>query len=206
PAVLQQLAAADDDVAARRVDGDDLALDRPADVVADVLGPAGVDLGGGEGGGGGPGGPEGGPGPAPPPARHRGAPPVGGDRRLPLLLPPGLAVAEDDGPVLVLDGLQQQFDPVTRPGRDDLPGGVVEPLAQLDDPLALVADVDPDAVAADAQDRARDDPVLAEELFLGGQPVGAGVAEAGVQFLLPLAAGRGELAEQGAVDHERRSS
>ena len=43
-----QAPAADDDVAARFVDDDDLALDRLADVVADVRRPANVDLAGGQ--------------------------------------------------------------------------------------------------------------------------------------------------------------
>ena len=46
--VLDQLAAADDDVAAGLVDLEDLALDGLADVVADVGRPADVDLAGGQ--------------------------------------------------------------------------------------------------------------------------------------------------------------
>src|SRR5207244_7024396 len=46
--VLDELAAADDDVAPGLVDLEDLALDRLADVVGDVRGPADVHLAGGE--------------------------------------------------------------------------------------------------------------------------------------------------------------
>ena len=46
--VFEQLAAADDDVAARLVDDEDLALDGLADVVADVGRPADVHLAGGQ--------------------------------------------------------------------------------------------------------------------------------------------------------------
>src|SRR5205085_6820738 len=45
----------------------------------------------------------------------------------PFLLPFRLAVAEDDGAGLVLDGFEQDLDLVAGLGRDDLAGGVVEP-------------------------------------------------------------------------------
>ena len=46
--VFDQLAAADDDVAARFVDLEDRARRSPADVVADVARPADIDLAGGQ--------------------------------------------------------------------------------------------------------------------------------------------------------------
>ncbi|MFL5241665.1 MAG: hypothetical protein ACJ8FY_06125, partial [Gemmataceae bacterium] len=71
------------------------------------------------------------------------------DDRLPLLLALGLAVAQHHGAALVLDGLEQDLHLVARLGGDDVAGGVVEPFAQLDHALALVADVHPDLVAGD---------------------------------------------------------
>ena len=118
--VLDQLAAADDDVAAGLVDLEDLALDGLADVVADVGRPADVDLAGrqedvdadvdqqaaldlaGD---------------------HAGddvAFLVLGDDVFPFLLPLGLAVAQDDGAAFVLDGVEQDLDLVAGLGRHDL--------------------------------------------------------------------------------------
>ena len=140
--VLDQLAAADDDVAAGLVDLEDLALDGLADVVADVRRPADVHLAGrqedvdadvdqqaaldlaGD---------------------HAGddvAFLVLGDDVFPFLLPLGLAVAEDDGAALVLDGFEQDLDLVAGLGRHDLVGALVVPLVERDDAFALVADVD----------------------------------------------------------------
>src|SRR5262249_4909009 len=139
--VLEQFAARDDDVAAEVVDLEDLALDGLVDVVADVGRTADVDLRGRQedvdadvdqqaaldl-------------------ARHQPADDVAllvaGDDVLPLLLAAGLAVAEDDGARLVLDGVEQDLDLVADVGRVDAVVAVVVPLLKGDDAFALVADV-----------------------------------------------------------------
>src|SRR5205823_7279726 len=108
--VLEQLAAADDGVAAGLVDLEDLARDGAVDVVGDVRRAADVDLAGGQedvdadvdqqaaldl-------------------ARDQAGDDVAllvlGDDVLPLLLPFGLAVGEDDGAALVLDGVEEDLD------------------------------------------------------------------------------------------------
>ena len=108
--VFEQLAAADDDVAAGLVDLEDLALDGLVDVVGDVRRPADVHLRGGQedvdadvdeqaaldl-------------------ARDQAGDDVAflvlGDDVFPFLLPLGLAVAQDDGAGFVLDGVEQHFD------------------------------------------------------------------------------------------------
>ena len=101
------------------------------------------------------------------------------DDLFPLLLAAGLAMAQHDGAAVVLDRFQQHLDLLADLGRHDLAGVVVVPLAQLDEALALVADVHPDALAGDAQDAAADDLVVAEILLVVGEP--------GPMFLRPKA-------------------
>ena len=52
-----------------------------------------------------------------------------GDDVFPFLLPLGLAVGQDDGAALVLDGLEQHLDLVAGLGRHDLVEALVLPLA-----------------------------------------------------------------------------
>ena len=126
--VLDQLAAADDDVAARLVDLEDLALDGLADVVADVGGPADIDLAGRQED-------------VDADVDQQAALDLAGDQAgddvaflvlgddvFPFLLPLGLAVAQDDGAALVLDGFEQDLDLVAGLGRHDLVGALVVPL------------------------------------------------------------------------------
>ena len=153
--VLDQLAAADDDVAAGLVDLEDLALDGLADVVADVRRPADVHLAGGQED-------------VDADVDQQAALDLAGDQAgddvaflvlgddvFPFLLPLGLAVAEDDGAGLVLDGVEQDLDLVADLGRHDLVGALVVPLVERDDAFALVADVDHDVVADDVERRGR---------------------------------------------------
>src|SRR5262249_55941966 len=72
----------------------------------------------------------------------------------PLLRPPGLAVGQDDAPVLVLDGLEQHADLVAGEGRHDRAAALVVPLAQVDGALTLVPDVHPDGVGGHLADAA----------------------------------------------------
>src|SRR5262249_34913079 len=152
-------------------DGHDLALDRLAEDLAEVGHPAGVDLGGGQ---------EGADAdvdqqPALDLARHQAgddvALPVLALELVPLLAPPGLAVAEDEGAVLALDDVEPNLPPVAGLRGHELPLALVVPLAQLDRALALVADVDPHLVADHAAHPAGDDPALPEVLALLRQPV-----------------------------------
>src|SRR5262249_51175097 len=136
--VLEPLPAADDDVAAALVGGDDLALQGLAEVLAEVGGGGDIDLGGGDEDGeadvdqeaaldlAGDG------------AGDDVALLVPGDDRLPLLLSLRLAVRQHDAAGLVLDGVEQDLDLVAGLGRDEAAEALVEPLAQLDDALALV--------------------------------------------------------------------
>jgi hypothetical protein len=123
------LAAADDDVAPRVVDGDNLAFDGPAEVVADVRRPADVHLAGGQKD-------------VDADVDQQAALDLARDRAgddialsvllddlFPLLLALGLAVTEDDSAAFVFQRLQQDLDPVAGPGRDDLVKAFVVPLA-----------------------------------------------------------------------------
>ena len=204
--ILQQLPAADDDVAACLVDLEDLALNGFADEVADVRRTANVHLTGGQ--------------------KDIGADVdeqtaldlagdgsgddvallVLGDNRFPLGLTLGLAVGQDDGSRFVLGRFEQQGNLVAGTGRHDLTGVLVIPLAQLDGALALVADVQPDLVAGDAQHAAGDDAVFLEVLGIGGQPVLRPLHEDGLQLLLEQVVGEVILAEQVAVYHLVNSS
>ena len=121
--IFDELAAADDDIAAGLVDLEDLALDGLADVVGDVGRTADIDLAGGQedvdadvdqqaaldlAG------------------DHAGndvAFLVLGDDVFPFLLPLGLAIAQDDGAGFVFHGFEQDLDLVAGlgaapPGRD----------------------------------------------------------------------------------------
>src|SRR5205085_6966982 len=162
PQVLDELAAADDDVAPRLVDLEDLALDLAADVVADVRRPADVHLAGRQ--------------------EHVDADVaqqpaldlpldhalddvalgVLGEDRLPLLLPLRLAVGEVDDAVLVLDGLQEDFDLVADLRQRDLVAALVLKFFGLDDAFGLIADVHEHVVADDVEDPALDDLVSLE--------------------------------------------
>ena len=166
-AIFDEPATADDDVAAGLVDGHDLAFDLLAEQGAEVGNAADVDLAGRQEG-------------ADADVDQQAALDLAGDQTgddvaflvlggevFPFLAALGLAVAEDDGAVFVLDGFEQDLDLIAGTGRHDLAGGIVEPFAELDGAFALVADVDPDLVVGDAADAAGDDPVLAEVLPLG---------------------------------------
>ncbi len=164
--VLQQLAAADDDVAAGLVDLEDLALDRLVDVIGDVRRPADVhlrgrqkdvdadvdeqaafDL-----------------------ARDQAGDDIAllmlGDNVFPFLLPFGLAVTEDDRAALVLDGVEQDLNLFADLRGVDLVVALIVPLLQGDDALALVADIDDHIVADNVDDAALDDFVDLEILLL----------------------------------------
>src|SRR5262249_12377893 len=143
----------------RLVDFKNFALDFLANVVGDVRRPADIDLAGGQedvdadvdeqaaldlaGDG----------------ALDDVALLVLGDDVVPLLLALGLAVAEDDGAGLVLDGVEQDVDLVAWLGRHDLVLSLVVPLVDGDDAFGLVADVHEHVVADDVDDAALDDLV-----------------------------------------------
>ncbi len=199
--VLEQLAAGDDDVAAGLVDLEDLALDGAVDVVGDVRRPADVhlagrqedvdadvdqkpalDLAGDQ-------------------ALDDVALLVLGDDGLPLGLALGLAVGQDDGAALVLDGVEQHLDFAADLGRLDLVLALVVPLLEGDDAFGLVADVHDHVVADDVDDAALDDLVDLEVLLLRRQPADQVVVEGALQLLVQLLLGQVILAEQIAVDH-----
>src|SRR5262249_46347194 len=188
--VLDELAPADDDVAAGLVDLEDLALDRLADVVGDVRWPADVHLAGRQED-------------VDADVHQQAALDLAGDHaaddvallvllddRLPLLLPLGLAVGQDDGAHLVLDGVEQHLHLVAGLRRHDLVEALVVPLLQRDDALALVADVHEHLVVEDLEDAAVDDLVDFELLLLRRQPFG--LQESGLDF----GVGEIELAEE----------
>ena len=81
-------------------------------------------------------------------------------------MPFGLAIAEDDGAAFILHGIEQHLDFLARLRRHDLVQPFVVPFFELDDALALVADVDDDVVADDVEDAALDDFVGLEFLLL----------------------------------------
>src|SRR5262249_50329748 len=162
--VLDELAPADDDVAAGLVDLEDLALDRLADVVGDVRWPADVHLAGRQED-------------VDADVDEQAALDLASDKAgddvsllvllhdlAPFLLTFRLAVGQDDGAGLVLDGVEQNLNLVADLRRDDLVGALVVPLLQGDDALALVADVHDHVVADDAGDPAGDDLVDLELL------------------------------------------
>src|SRR5436305_2326691 len=145
--IFEELAATDDNVAARLVDLEDLALDGAADVVADVGGPADVHLAGRQED-------------VDADVHQQAALDLAVDHAgdgvaflvflddlFPLLLPLRLAVGEDDGAGLVLDGVEEHLDLVAGLRRDDAVEALVVPLLDGDDALALVADVHEDVVA-----------------------------------------------------------
>src|SRR5262249_33053854 len=112
-----------------------------------------------------------------------------------------------DGAGLVLDGVEQDLDLVAGLGGDDLVPALVVPLVEGDDAFTLVTDVDPDFVADDVEDAARDDFVDLELLLLVRQPpmiflalVESSFLELGIQFLV----GQVELTEQIAIHHSER--
>src|SRR5262249_7076918 len=128
------------------------------------------------------------------------------DDLFPLFLPLGLAVAQDDGTRLVLDGVEQDLHDVTGLRRDDLVQPVLLPLLEPDDALALVAHVHPHFVADDLEDPAVDDLVDLELLLLRRQPGVYGAAhvfllKGGLEFLLKFGLGQIKLAEEVTVDH-----
>ena len=201
PAILDQLATADDDVAALLVDLEDRAFDRAVDVIADVRRPADVDLARGQkdvdadvdeqaaldlAG-----------------DETRNDVPflVAGDDVFPFLLTLRLAIAEDDGAGFVLDRFEQDLDRVADLRRRQRIGAVVLPLFERDDAFGLVADVDPHFVADDVEDAARDDLVGVEFGFLVGEPLSGLLGKGVVEFLREVFFVEIELAEKIAVDH-----
>src|SRR5262245_51108476 len=206
--VLDQLAPADDDVAAHLVDLEYLALDVPADVVADVWRPADIDLTGrqenvdadvdeqaaldlaGDGAG------------------DDVAFFVLGDDVFPFLLPLRLAVAEDDSARFVFDSFQENLNGIADFGRRDLVRALIAPFVQGDHTFALVADIDPDFVANQVEHPALDDLIDGVFGFFGWQPVVIGIIgrhiEGGGQFGLQVIFGQVELTEQIAIHHEER--
>ena len=201
---LDQLAAAHDDVAALLVDLEDHALDRLADVLADVGRAADVHLRGRQED-------------VDADVDEQAALDLLGDRpsddvaflvlgedRLPLLLPLGLAVGEADPAGLVFDGFQQDFDGVAGAGDADVLAGLVLPLVELDDAFGLVANVDHDIVAANLDDLAGDDLVGVERLGVVGEPAveAFGPAEEFFEFLFEaVVVVAVELPHQVAIDH-----
>ena len=163
---LDQLAAADDDVAPALVDLEDHALDVLIDVVGDVGRAADVDLAGGQedvdadvdqqaaldlAGD---------------LALDDVALVVLGDDHLPGAHPVRLLAGEDDLAGLVLHAFEQDLDGVARLRRR-----LVFPLVERDEALGLVADVDDDLVADDLDDLARDDAADLEVLALAEELV-----------------------------------
>ena len=178
PLILEQLAAADDDVAAGLVDLEDLALDGLADVVGNVGRTADVHLAGGQedvdadvdqqaaldlAG------------------DHAGddvAFLVLGDDVFPFLLPFGFAIAQDDGSQLVFNRVEQYLNLFAGLRRHHLVEPFVVPFVDRDDAFALVADVHQHLIADDLNDPSGDDLVDLELLLFGRQPrlyVSAGV-------------------------------
>src|SRR5262249_51707991 len=133
-----------------------------------------------------------------------------GDDVLPLLLAFGLAERQDDGAGLVLDGVEQDLDLVAGLGRLDGVDGLVVPLLERDDTLALVADVNHHVVADDAGDAAMDDLVQFELRMLEVQVIQVevvarlGVLQTRGQFLLKVLFGHFKLAEQVTIDHAEK--
>ena len=123
---------------------------------------------------------------------------------LPLLAPLGLAIAQDDGAVLVLGGLEEDLDLVAGAGRDDLVGRIVEPFAQLDGAFTLVTHVDPDLVVGDAADAPGNHPIFTEVLPLGRQPI-TFLVERLFNFEPHFFIGGLELTEQITVDHREKA-
>ena len=193
---LDQLAAADDDVAPALVDLEDHALDVVVDVVADVGRPADIDLAGGEedvdadvdeqaaldlAGD--------------PPLDHVSLV-VLGDDHLPGAHPVRLLVREDDLAGVILHAFEEDLDGVARLGRC-----LVLPFAQRHEAFRLVTDVDDDLVADHLDDLAGDDAAdhevlaVAEGAFDVVGPPFAG--DHGGQFLVTDV----EFAQQVAVYH-----
>src|SRR5262249_26153565 len=156
-----ELAAADNNVAPRLVDHQNLALDRLADEHADVGRAADVDLAGGQEN-------------VHADVDEQTALDLAGDDAgngvaflvlagvaVPFLLPLGLAVAEHQGAAFVLDRFEQHLDLIARLGRDDLARVVVVPLAQFDEAFTLIAYIHPHPFARDAQHAAGDNLVVA---------------------------------------------
>ena len=158
---LDQLAAADDDVAPALIDLEDHALDVLIDVVGDVGGTADVDLAG----------------------RQEDvdadidqqpaldlasdlslddvALVVLGDDHLPGAHPVSLLAGENDLAGLVLHPLEQDLDGLARLRRR-----LVFPLVERDQPFRLVTNIDDDLIADDLDDLARDDGADLEVLAL----------------------------------------
>ena len=158
---LDQLAAADDDVAAALVDLEDHALDVLIDIIGDVRRPADIDLAGwqedvdadideqpaldlaGDA------------------ALDDVALMILGDHHLPGAHPVRLLAGEDDLAGIVLHSLEQDLDGLARLRRR-----FILPLAQRNQSLGLVADIDDDLVAHDFHNLARDDGADLEALSL----------------------------------------
>jgi len=90
-------------------------------------------------------------------------------------------------------------------GLDD-PLGVVVPLAELDGPFALVADVDQDRLAIYAANATGHQVVLPNGMALPGQPFRPVFPEDGSKLFLHLVLGEGAFQAQVAVRHEKQSS
>ena len=206
PLRFDQGPAADDDVAPRFVDLQHQALDGAADVVADVGRAADVDLAGRQehvhadvdqq--------------PALDLARDHAGDDVAFVDRLHHLQPGldllGLALAEGDHAarivdqaVDVFDVLDEHLDRLARLGQRL----ALFPLAAEDDAFALVADVDQDEVAFDADHAPYHDLIHAMSLPPLARSLGRGALHRGGQFLLPLLLAEIEVTNQVTVDHVR---
>ena len=174
---LDQLAAADDDVAPALVDLQDHALDVLIDVIGDVGWTADVDLAGGQ---------------EDVDADIDQQPAldlagdaslddvafvIAGDDHLPGAHPVRFLARQDDLAGLVFHALEQDFDVVARLG-----GRLVLPLVERNQALGLVADIDDHLVADDLDHLARDDAADLEALAPAQELVeGVGAVLAGHQ-------------------------
>jgi hypothetical protein len=211
--VLEEAAAADDDVTPGLVDLEDLALDGAADVVGDVGRAADIDLAGGQED-------------VDADVDQQAALDLAGDRAgddvallvlgddlFPFLLPLRLALGQDDRAGLVLDGVEEDVDLVADLGGLDAVLALVVPLADGDDAFALVADVHDHVVADDVGDPAADDLVDLEGLALAlvvflefGGLAGLTVEPRRGHLELKILLGGVELAKQVTIDHIRNAS
>src|SRR5262249_28376168 len=114
---------------------------------------------------------------------------VFGEELFPLGQQAGAAVAEADGPELVLQIQHAQPDLVPRLGRYNRVGLSIGPLLKVDGTFALVADVNPDRVGGNPNDAAGQQAILLVLLFFRRQPFSGPGAEGGVQLALQFIGG-----------------
>src|SRR5262249_43126662 len=88
----------------------------------------------------------------------------------PDVLADGLAVAEEDAAVFALDIAEQHLDLIADAGRPHV-AVLVAPFVERDEALALVADIDENAVSYDVDHAASDDLAGLELLFFCLVPV-----------------------------------